>query len=151
RWLRVVGVDNTHVEAHVLNSDGTKARTTRILRRAWARRFAPAPPTVDTPGRAQGDARHALLTAAERQSVLAAGLAWLYQTTQPDGAIVHHGPSLPARQRTYTFHPSGPRGTPVVVVAVRRPQYEVRGTQRVLLNPLADTEMTEVTDALAAL
>jgi hypothetical protein len=151
RRLRVVAVDETHVEAHVLNADGTKARTTRILRRAWSRRVDPVPAQVDTPDAGEDAARHALQTAAERQSVLAEGLAWLYTTVQPDGAIADHGPTLAAGARAYTFHPTGPTGAPVVVVTVQQPRYEQRDGDVALVNPLGDGETAEVAEALAEL
>lgn len=151
RRLRAVAVDDTHVEAHVLHPDGTKARTTRIQRRAWTRRFSPAPRVSEPVGTIE-DAERALLAAIERQSVLAAGLAWLYQTAQPDGAIVNHGPSLAAGERTYTFHPTGgQRRGPEVVIDVRHPRYEDRGRRRVLTNPLHPGELVEVADVFAIL
>lgn len=87
------------------------------------------------------------------QAVLAAGLAWLYETEQPPGAIPdHHGYSCSAGDRRYRFCPAGARSLPVVVVDVRHPRYDTGKLDRVLLNPLGGApEMDALVAAIEAL
>ena len=80
---------------------------------------------------------------------IAAGLRWLYETEQPDDAVLqHHGLPLPAvENRRFSFCPRGWAGHVVVVVEVAkvewgRPYEPPR-------NPLAPDELDALTAALA--
>lgn len=68
------------------------------------------------------------------RGIIAAGLKWLYETVQPDGAIIqHHGVTRGNRYQTrrYGFCPSGAKNLPVVSVEVahwsRNPDTNVIG------------------------
>lgn len=83
------------------------------------------------------------------RDVLTAGLTWLYDTVQPDGAIItHHG----------TGHRAGPRlrlgfvpmPDPVIVINIADAQYG-EDLDRTLKNPLTADEYTEVQILLAEL
>jgi hypothetical protein len=98
------------------------------------------------------------MNAPSRKAVLEAGLRWLFDTCQPDDAILHHGgsPIFPADDgRTYRFVPAGPGGKPVIVVNVGHPQREQRrgrhGAEWVLTNPLAPNELAEISAVLQEL
>lgn len=80
-----------------------------------------------------------------RRLVIAAGLAWLFDTTQPDGAIVsHHGVTVGVGDRRYRFIPRGAEDRPVVVVDA----VAVAGQDVAVLEP---DELTELTGVLAEL
>lgn len=52
------------------------------------------------------------------RELIAGGLAWLYDTVQPEGAILQHHGAIMAdndRRRTYRFIPQGWNNLPVVV------------------------------------
>lgn len=84
------------------------------------------------------------------RAVLAAGLTWLFDTVQPDGAIVtHHGPNHAAGQRFRLAF--APLKAPVVIVYVSDPRYEDKGASRALLNALTEDEMRGVASLLAEL
>lgn len=88
-----------------------------------------------------------------RTSILAAGLRWLYETEQPDGAMVFHlGTVLGDSDgsRTYGFVPDG-IGRPVVVVKVARQEWKDEGSDRVLANPIGVDELIEVAAELSKL
>lgn len=54
------------------------------------------------------------------RAILAAGVRWLLNTGQPDGAILqHHGEQRRGTDLTYSFCPIGPPHTPVVAVTNR--------------------------------
>ena len=59
------------------------------------------------------------------EAILRAGLAWLFNTEQPDGAIsMHHGETAPeVDNRTYRFCPAGVAAAAVVIVEV--PHYKL--------------------------
>ncbi len=82
------------------------------------------------------------------RAALAAGLAWIYETEQPDDAIpAIHGYSTQVADRILRFIGAGYEGRPVVVVDVAEPVYAHPGPSADLLNPLGGAaEM----DALAA-
>lgn len=63
---------------------------------------------------------------ADRDAVLAAGLAWLFDTEQPPGVLdQHHGVTSPVvENRRYGFCPRGAEARPVVVVDVADKGYE---------------------------
>lgn len=85
--------------------------------------------------------------------VLASGLRWLYETSQPPQAILqHHGCSLPAPavNRRIDFVPSGWEGRVVLVLKVRNLRYGV-GDPKPLLNGLGITERTRFADLVADL
>ena len=82
---------------------------------------------------------------------LKAGLAWLYETVQPPGAILqHHGVSSPrAGGRSYGFVPVGAGSRPVVIIRVAQPRrHPDDGT---LLNPLSRVEVDAVAAEIAKL
>lgn len=85
--------------------------------------------------------------------VLRAGLAWLFETEQPDGAILqHHGLIHDAEgDRRYCFVPEGAWNRPVVVIDIADPKWSGPMTNRTLLNPLAPTELEQFAEAIAAL
>lgn len=87
------------------------------------------------------------------RDVLAAGLAWLYDTAQPDGAILqHHGASLPpVGNRRYRFIPAGWDGRAIVVVEVANVEWTTQGDQEVVANPLEPDELDRLTADLADL
>jgi hypothetical protein len=63
----------------------------------------------------------------EQRRAVAAGLAWLFDTAQPAGAIVtHHGATLVAGDRRYCFVPRGYAGHAVVVVEVAKLNFDGR-------------------------
>ncbi|MGV9816649.1 hypothetical protein ACWDTQ_32640 [Streptomyces cellulosae] len=88
------------------------------------------------------------------QTILAAGLEWLYDVCQPDDSLLHGGsPTYHCfNGRKYYFAPSGPGGRPVLVVNIAQPRYEDRpgrfGSEHVLANPLEKTELEELTAVL---
>lgn len=93
--------------------------------------------------------------AAKARDVLAAGLAWLYDTPQPDGAILqHHGASLPpVGNRWFRFIPSGWGGRVVVVVDVAKVEWIDNGPNDLATpaNPLEPDELDWLTCELAVL
>lgn len=93
------------------------------------------------------------LVTEQQRSVLTAGLAWLYDTTQPDGAgITHHGVTSPKVDgRRYQFIPQGAHNRPVVVVDVAEPKYP-NDPNLPILNPLGgQAEMDAYTVVLREL
>lgn len=91
--------------------------------------------------------------AENNEQVLAAGLAWLYDTEQPDDALVsRHGEMLPGvGNRSFGFVPQGWDGYPVVVVEVASIEYKVERGYEVPANPLEPGELEDLTGQLAAL
>lgn len=82
------------------------------------------------------------------QGVLAAGLDWLYETTQPDGAIItNNGLGYRATGRLRLSF--APMPAPVVVY-IADAQYGTN-PERTLRNPLTDTEILEVAALLEEL
>lgn len=79
-----------------------------------------------------------------------AALRWVYDTEQPETAIIHHEgarlPLLPTRWLTVT--PQGVGGYPVLGINVRKP---VKGWDTVPLNPLAPEELAELAHIVRAL
>jgi hypothetical protein len=90
-----------------------------------------------------------------KQRVLAAGLYWLFDTVQPDGALdSHHGTGpRSAEDRTYSFIPSGHAGMPVVVMEIHESakRWAPRRGLMELANPLTDADVTEFEDRLTKL
>ena len=85
--------------------------------------------------------------------IIRAGLAWLYDTEQPDGALLqHHGAHITTAHdsRVYQFAPDGDRGTPVVAVEVARPRYDDIAGEWVCLTPLRLGELAELAAFIAA-
>jgi hypothetical protein len=81
---------------------------------------------------------------------LSAGVHWLLQQPQPEGAMCSHlGVTLHATNgRWYGFVPSGADHRPVVVINVTSPRRTPEGD---LLNPLREDEMDTLINALAAM
>lgn len=92
-----------------------------------------------------------------RQAILAAGLKWLFETEQPEGAgASHFGEALAdeAANRRYEFRPNSSRANraPIVVVQVAKPEYEHPDPfTRVLTNGLEEGEIDAVVAELEAL
>jgi hypothetical protein len=90
------------------------------------------------------------------QAVLAAGLAWLYDTVQPDGAILqHHGLGIadPAHNRYLNFVPTGGSSSRSAVVTdnVRRRVLVGPPTAWLLANPIEPDEPDRLSAMLAGL
>ncbi|MFC8862686.1 hypothetical protein [[Kitasatospora] papulosa] len=88
-------------------------------------------------------------------TVLTAGLRWLYETEQPaDAWDQHHGVSLPlpADNRTYSFCPAGYRSLTVVVVNVAKVDWIDNGPNdlKTPANPLKVDELDSLADDLRA-
>jgi hypothetical protein len=86
--------------------------------------------------------------------VLAAGLRWLYETEQPEGALLtHHGEGMKGEgNRRFYFIPEGADGPPVVAVEVAEIVYRMDDEgDKVPANPLEPDELTDLASALAAL
>ena len=83
------------------------------------------------------------------RGVLRSGLAWLYETEQPEAAILqHHGDGLASRgNRSVRFIPTGWGGRVVIVVEVAKVDYGTDPGARGPRNPLAVDEL----DAFIAL
>ncbi|MEU8829399.1 hypothetical protein [Streptomyces sp900116325] len=83
-------------------------------------------------------------------TVLTAGLSWLYGTEQPDNAWQHHGLLLPvpATNRLYSFIPANDWKCPVVAVDVAKIEWIDNGPNELKTpaNPLEPGEL----EALAA-
>lgn len=77
------------------------------------------------------------------EQVLRAGLAWLYDVEQPDGAMPSHlGDGALVANRRIGFIPRTSRSSPAVVFEVARPCYDdARAMNRQLLNPIYAGEM----------
>lgn len=91
-----------------------------------------------------------------RKVALTAGLKWLFETEQPEGAMAsHHGEDVRDQDgnRRYSFVPRGSRSNraPVVVVNVLDKKYEERDQYRELANGLDEGEMDAVAADLEAL
>lgn len=84
---------------------------------------------------------------------LSAGLHWLFDTEQPDGAaITHHGLILPSMtNRLFRFIPEGALGRPVVVVEVAHVEWVQRGLYQEPGNPLDPSELRDLAAMLARL
>lgn len=90
---------------------------------------------------------------ARHETVLRRGLHWLYNTEQPDDAVLqHHGETLRSQpNRKLTFIPtSGLAGHTVIVVAVDSVEYGPT-PQRRCLNPLDAGELLAFAELLADL
>jgi hypothetical protein len=63
------------------------------------------------------------------EPILAAGLAWLFDTVQPDGALTqHHGFTAPeVDNRSYRFCPAGAAARTVVIVDVAHYEFHPSG------------------------
>lgn len=80
-----------------------------------------------------------------RSLFLAAGLTWLYDTDQPDGAILqHHGLSNGDQHRGYRFIPQGYGARPVVVVDVIEQEWDGTGDSYRCLNSLGRGEAADL-------
>ncbi|GAA2107967.1 hypothetical protein [Streptomyces synnematoformans] len=89
-----------------------------------------------------------------RTAILAAGLAWLYETEQPDDAILqHHGETLsrPDSNRWYGFCPAGWDGRVVISTHVGKVEWTGEGGGRRPANPLGPGELDAITAELAGL
>lgn len=74
---------------------------------------------------------------ADVRTVLAAGMAWLFDTEQPEDSVIqHHGSSRSAGDRIYGFCPAGWEGRPVVFVQVAEPRYAGPPPDGEVANPL---------------
>ncbi|MGQ4340356.1 hypothetical protein ACN6LF_005225 [[Kitasatospora] papulosa] len=109
------------------------------------------PPTPPVPG--QLDLKEHTVT--DLDTVLTAGLRWLYETEQPaDAWDQHHGVSLPlpADNRTYSFCPAGYRSLTVVVVNVAKVDWIDNGPNdlKTPANPLKVDELDSLADDLRA-
>jgi hypothetical protein len=88
------------------------------------------------------------------RAVLAAGLAWLYDTVQPDDALLqaNGGPACRVGDRRYSFTPVGFDGGPVLVIDVAKPVYDYTRNSPRLTNPLGGpAEMDAHADLLTEL
>lgn len=88
--------------------------------------------------------------------IVAGGLRWLYDTSQPPQAILqHHGATLwtPAINRNVQLVPSGWKGCVVVVLGVSRQRWgaPTATTAAPLLNGLQDNELVLFADLVAEL
>lgn len=86
-------------------------------------------------------------------SPLDAGIRWLYETVQPEDALLqHHGVTLPGPDnRSYRFAPCGFNGLPVVIVDVVRVEWRNEGPHRVPANPIRVGELAGLVARLADL
>ncbi|WP_435111613.1 hypothetical protein [Nocardiopsis synnemataformans] len=94
------------------------------------------------------------MTASTIRQALAAGLRWLYDTPQPDGAILqHHGEGLylPDANRSLAFIPAGWDGKVVIVVNVARAGWKPERNELTPAHMIGPTEIDEVTAMLADL
>ncbi|MFJ2780216.1 hypothetical protein [Kitasatospora sp. NPDC087315] len=84
--------------------------------------------------------------------ILIAGLAWLYDTEQPDGAILqHHGTTLGTHDnRHYTVTPTGAMNLPVFVVDIVDMDFDFERSEPGPRNVLAAGELAALADTLAA-
>lgn len=82
-------------------------------------------------------------------STLEAGLTWLYDTPQPEDAILqHHGVALPAvANRQLKFCPQGWAGHPVVVIGVAHVQWD--DPYEPPKNPLAQGELQKLASMIS--
>ncbi len=87
----------------------------------------------------------------DNEATLLAGLRWLHDTEQPEGAILqHHGVVLEGvGNRRFGFIPSGRADRAIVTVDVAHLTWEVKTFR--ITNPLRRTELTELTAQLATL
>lgn len=78
-----------------------------------------------------------------------AGLRWLYETSQPTGAIPDsHGYGITVDHRRLRFIPAGARALPVVVIDLVQEQYDRTRSDWVLLNPLVQADIDQVAELL---
>ncbi len=81
-----------------------------------------------------GQQHVATATVNDADSILTAGLAWLFDTAQPPEAICTHlGSSRATGDRVFGFIPRGVGGGPVVTMCLTHPAYDDRDNLR---NPL---------------
>ena len=112
---------------------------------------------MGTAGRHRGalrsDAVSAGVDVEAHRAALRSGLAWLYDTEQPEMAILqHHGESLSSQgNRSVRFIPSGWAGRVVIVVDVTKVEYGTDPRARGPLNPLAVGELDAFAGVLADL
>lgn len=87
------------------------------------------------------------------EAALAAGLRWLYDTEQPEGAILqsNSGATTVAGNRRFMFGPCGWASRPVVVVDVVHVEWTGDGRDGRPANPLLPGELDDLTASLAAL
>ncbi|MEU0497974.1 hypothetical protein [Mycobacterium sp. NPDC006124] len=87
------------------------------------------------------------------RDALCSGLAWLYETEQPEAAILqHHGDGLASHgNRSVRFIPVGWGGRVVIVVEVTKVDYRSDPGARGPRNPLAVDELDAFTALLADL
>ncbi|WP_141564244.1 hypothetical protein [Mycolicibacterium palauense] len=87
------------------------------------------------------------------RGALRSGLAWLYETEQPEAAILqHHGDGLASHgNRNMRFIPAGWGGRVVIVVDVTKVDYGTGRGARGPRNPLAVDELDAFTVLLADL
>jgi hypothetical protein len=89
-----------------------------------------------------------------RKDILAAGLRWLYETEQPDGAILqHHGVWVgKVDNRSFSFAASAWEGRAVVVAEVVKVEWKSDPLgHQVPANPLAPEELADLTAELVEL
>ncbi|MET9734314.1 hypothetical protein ABZZ79_27850 [Streptomyces sp. NPDC006458] len=91
-------------------------------------------------------------TQQQLDEILTTGLAWLYDTVQPDNAHAsHHGIVLhhPEANRWYGFCPAGARNLPVVSVDVTKVEYKLDNAgDSIPANPLEPGELRALADEL---
>ena len=94
-------------------------------------------------GALRSDAVSAGVDVEAHRAAVRSGLAWLYDTEQPERAILqHHGESLASQgNRSVRFIPSGWAGRVVIVVDVTKVEYGTDRRARGPLNPLAAGEL----------
>jgi hypothetical protein len=87
------------------------------------------------------------------EATLTAGLRWLFDTEQPEGAVLqHHGVVLPGGDtRRFGFCPAGWAGRAIVTVDVVDVQWKFQRGHKVPANPLRPDELDDLTAQLAAL
>jgi hypothetical protein len=89
-----------------------------------------------------------------RTEALAAGLRWLYETEQPDGAALqHHGVTLAVDgNRWFRFLPSGDHREVIVVVNVAEVEWrDVDSWTKAPMNPLELGELAKLASELDTL
>lgn len=96
------------------------------------------------------ETREASANAHDTRMTLVAGLHWLFDTEQPEGAVQpHHGVVLPAvDNRQFGFIPAGWSRRAIVTVDVAKVRYDGDGMPT---NPLRPDELHDLTEQLATL
>lgn len=88
----------------------------------------------------------------QARGVLAAGLAWLYDTEQPEGAILsHHGVSKAAGEHSFRFIGEAADGLPAIVVELVNPRYSYPGGDRHLDTPIGKVLPRQLAETIADL